>query len=145
MSNDSKIFLDTNILVYAILNDFDREKYEKVKSFLNDFNKEYQFCISSQILREFYAVVTNSKYLKNPLTPDVANEVITFFQDNLLIYIITNGVINQLKILCEKYNIFGQKVHDATIAATMIENNINKIYTFNHKDFSIFKEISIIS
>jgi len=85
MKIEFKIFLDTNILVYSTLHDFDKDKNESVLKRLSHFVKENnELFISTQILREFYAVVTNNKYLKNPLTHSQANKQIDFFIKSLV-------------------------------------------------------------
>ena len=43
----------------------------------------------------------------------------------------------------EKYQITGQKIHDTTIVATMIEYEIENILTYNVKDFNFFSNINV--
>ena len=77
----NKQFLDTNILVYSTLHDFDATKHQAATKLLNElYNSDNQLIISTQILREFYAVVTNNKYLENPLTPEQASSQIDYFK-----------------------------------------------------------------
>ena len=145
MNQEYKIFLDTNILVHASLEDYEKEKYKVCSEILkNLINSNSQIFISTQILREFFAVVTNKKYMKNPLSVIDANNQIRFFQSNLNVLSVTEDVINHLLKLTEKYNITGQKVHDTTITATMIEYSLTEILTYNKLDFDVFNEIKVI-
>jgi len=52
-----KVFFDTNVLVYA----FDRKQHEKskiAKRLIRDYGSAGNLVISTQVLQEFYAVVT---------------------------------------------------------------------------------------
>lgn len=53
----SKIFIDTNILVYAMDN-FDPAKQEKCRMLLKDTLNESQGVISTQVMQEFYVTAT---------------------------------------------------------------------------------------
>ncbi len=146
MEQDYKIqFLDTNILVYSTLNDFDATKHQIVTVLLDRlYSENTQLVISTQILREFYAVVTNNKYLENPLTPKQANRQIDYFKTVFGIYSIDLNVIKELQKIMIAYKVKGQNIHDATIAATMKANNIETIWTYNKKDFNKFEKINPI-
>lgn len=145
MDRDYKIFIDTNVLVYATLLDFDPVKNKAALNTLNRLRKQKsELFISTQILREFYAVVTNKKYLQNPLTPKQANEQINFFISTFNVLSVTENIFPFLAVISEKYNITGQQIHDMAIVATMLANDINTIYTFNIKDFKNSKEIKLL-
>jgi len=138
-------FLDTNILVYSTLRDFDEEKHRISTKLLTDlYSENKQLVISTQILREFYAVVTNTKYLENPLTPEQASSQIDYFKSVFGVHAIDMNVIKELQKIMIENQVKGQNIHDATIAATMKANNIETIWTFNKKDFSKFEGITAI-
>lgn len=146
MAQDYKIFIDTNVLVYASLIDFETAKNKEAINTLNRLRKEKsELYISTQILREFYAVVTNKKYLQNPLTPKQANEQIKFFISAFNMLSVSDTIFPFLALISEKYNIIGQQIHDAAIAATMLAHNIKTIFTFNIKDFKHIKEIKLLN
>lgn len=46
--------------------------------------------------------------------------------------------------ILKRYKISGQEIFDAQLAALMLSNGVSKIYTFNKKHFSIFKEIEVL-
>lgn len=124
-----KIFVDTNILVYAYDKDSGK-KYEKAKKIITDcFNKKIELYISNQILAEFVSVT--SKKIKNPLPEkeikEIINEINKFNGWKKINY--SNDTIQ--KIFDEK----GKNIWGRLIAATMKENFIFKIYTENTKDF----------
>ncbi|MCP4136080.1 MAG: type II toxin-antitoxin system VapC family toxin [bacterium] len=143
--NGDIYFIDTNILVYATLEDFDEKKHKLSKGALEKkYEQGAQYYISTQILRELYAIITNNKYLSNPLSPETAKDVISYYQSEFNLLLITKDVISRLLEIVSGKNIKGQKIHDATIAATMIEHDINNIITFNDKDFRKFTELNAI-
>lgn len=62
-----RIFLDTNILVYAF--DMDEvEKRKRVLSLLQNPKPDWRFVISTQVLQEFFAVVTRKFSPPMPVT-----------------------------------------------------------------------------
>ena len=139
------IFIDTNILVYISLSDFDSVKHLESLKILNDLNKdETGLYISTQVIREFYAVDTNQKYLMKPLSPKQANAQIDFLKKEFNVLVINEHVISILQSLLLKFNIKSQAVHDTTIVATMKNFGLSNLLTYNKKDFTKFKEINII-
>jgi predicted nucleic acid-binding protein len=146
MTPDYNVFIDTNILIYASLKDFEPEKHRQSQKALKEImRKTTSVFISSQIIREFFAVVTNPRYVKTPLSAKQANSQITFFQSIFTVLPVTETTAVLACDLAEKHNITGQKIHDTTIAATILESNISRLLTFNTKDFKIFEEITTIS
>jgi predicted nucleic acid-binding protein len=64
-----QVFLDTNALIYHTFENFDSEKHAQVKQAFSFFEKcGSELFISRQVLREFYAISTNSKFFDEPLT-----------------------------------------------------------------------------
>ena len=61
------VFLDTNILVYAVTSD-DREQTKRQRAL--EIIEAEDFAISAQVLQEFYVTVTRK--LAEPLTPEQA-------------------------------------------------------------------------
>lgn len=61
------VFLDTNILVYAVTSD-DREQTKRQR--VLEIIESEDFAISAQVLQEFYVTVTRK--LAEPLTPEQA-------------------------------------------------------------------------
>lgn len=138
----SKIFLDTNILIHHTFKKFDEDKHLATKRlFAYLVENSYQIFISSQIIREFYAISTNSKFFDKPLSVDEAILKINEFENSFVV--LEESYTEELKRLCKKYEIVKQKVHDTNIVATMIENRIELIATFNRKDFIGFNEIGL--
>jgi len=140
--NHSKMFIDTNILIYHTFKKFDEDKHQAVVMlFAYLVENSYQIFISSQILREFYAIATNAKFFDEPLSEDEVILKINEFENSFIV--LGDSSMQELKILCKKYKIVKQKIHDTNIVATMIDNDIKLLATFNKKDFNGFDEIEL--
>jgi len=82
--SDERIFLDTNIIVYAYDRDAGR-KHEIAKALLIDLWNAKGGVLSTQVLQEFYVTVT--KKIASPLPPESAREII---EDFLTWEVVTN-------------------------------------------------------
>ncbi len=77
MSAEGRVFVDTNILVYAY--DVDAaEKHTTAQDLLTRLWKSRQGVLSTQVLQEFYITVTRK--LSTPLDPATARRVIAPYQ-----------------------------------------------------------------
>jgi len=72
----SKIFLDTNILLYT-LDENDKDKQKNARKIVRNVTKHYTSVISTQILQEFY-VVSTSKLGVEPL---LAKSIVHSFEN----------------------------------------------------------------
>jgi predicted nucleic acid-binding protein len=72
----AKIFIDTNILVYAF-DSSEKEKQEIAQKLLNKEGSIGEITLSTQVLQEFFVIVTRK--LKEPLSIDDASKTIQFF------------------------------------------------------------------
>jgi predicted nucleic acid-binding protein len=146
MNRESKLFIDTNILVYASLEDFEPIKYTNSVEILRRLvENRHPVFISTQIIREFLSVSTNKKFLKSPLSIKDANRKVKELIENFEVLNIDIETIDRLMKIAEKHQISGKNIHDAAISAAMLENEIKHILTYNKKDFEIYKEITIHS
>lgn len=107
-------------------------------------NIDCSLFISSQILREFFAIATNAKIFQRPLNTQEAIIKLQEFQDNFIVVYDTESSLNVLKKLVAEYKVERQKIHDTNIVATVVANNLDGLFTFNTKDFQIFQEIKLL-
>ena len=68
-----RVFLDTNILVYAY-DQHDPRKQNKAQELLTDGIEQENLVLSVQVLGEFFSVITC--HIPQPVTPDEAREII---------------------------------------------------------------------
>ncbi len=45
----------------------------------------------------------------------------------------------------QKYTVVRQDIYDLYLVATMLSNNVTRIYTFNERDFSQYFEIEVLN
>jgi len=134
--------IDSNILVYAY--DYSDEiKNEKARKLLEEcWTGKTEFAICLQNLSEFYIVIT--KKVKNPLEKKEAKEIVEEFIEFKNWKKLTQKESTLIKAMeiADKYNV---GYYDALIAATMLENNLTRIYTEDVKDFNKIKELEVIN
>lgn len=133
----SKLLVDTNVLIYAR----DSSSIHH-KASVNFLDSENELFLTSKNLSEYYSVVTSSQ---NPLTkPSEAlqdlNELVSGFE---ILYPSENSRMKLFELI-SKLQPIGKKIHDFEIASIAIVNNIQRIATFNYKDFKAIEELEII-
>lgn len=140
-----KVCIDANVLIYATFPDFENDKYKKSVAMLDSLTTSGKtLYTTAQVLREFFAISTNSKIFKKPLTCMQASKKIKEFLDTFNLACESESAVNTLLKLLEKHPVLRQKIHDMNIVATMIDNNVSHLMTFNGSDFKNIKEISVI-
>ncbi len=141
-----KRYLDTNILVYSI--DLSKENVEKHRAALEILrpSRIEVICLSPQVIAEFYAVVTSSKSVANPLTTeDTIMRIERFLQmPNVELLNLSNHIFEQWFELLKMNPVKGARVFDLMHIAIMKCHNVRTIYTFNEDDFNWQTEIEVI-
>ena len=124
-----KIFIDTNILVYAYDKDSGKKHAKAKEIILKCLNGEINLYVSNQVLCEFVNVAFNK--LSTSLPENELKEIIFEINkvDNWKKINYSNKTLES--VFSEK----GSHFWDKLIAATMKENNVFTIYTENTKDF----------
>ncbi len=143
---DNKIMIDTNILVYA--NMFNSPLHNKSRIQLQEQNNKFdQLCISVQIVREYIAVKSKITFLDGCYNACEIVLDIKEFEQNYFISINNLAFQKEFLRLLYKYEVKGKQVHDCNIAATMLVNNINNVFTNNIGDFKRYEPegIKVIS
>jgi predicted nucleic acid-binding protein len=137
--------LDSNILIYAHQS---LSKFHQPSKSLRDraMAGEIQICICPQVLMEFYAVITNSKRVTNPILPeDAMNEVVKYFQSKQILKIYSReDLLLKIIDLARKYKVEKHEIFDLQIVATMLSNGISKLYTYNYDHFARFTELEVL-
>ena len=100
--------------------------------------------ISSQILREFLAVVTRPQTgtQATPIAEALAQA--RFFSQRFWIAEDGPNVRARLLTVLTAYPTAGRQIHDANIVATMLANGIKRLLTFNVADFRRFRDLITI-
>ena len=137
--DDSALFVDTNVLVYA--NVTESPLHEQALGAIQAARKVGQtLWISRQVLREYLVTLTRPQAfaaLPRKIVLDQVEQFIKQFD----IAEDTAAVTEHLIELLADYKLGGKQVHDANIVATMKAYGITTLLTHNVKDFERFGEI----
>ena len=117
---DFKNFIDTNILVYAHLNN-EPEKYNKAKFLFEKTLKDKKVVISTQIVNEFYAVMSKYKYSHNDIV-----QYITEFSLKANIISISFDTSKKAFYIKEKYK---YSWWDSLVLASALESDCKIVYS----------------
>ncbi|MDT9177707.1 MAG: PIN domain-containing protein [Limnospira sp. PMC 1291.21] len=145
-TEQTKRYLDTNILVYSIdLSRENRPKHRAALEILRPGRLEI-LCLSSQVVAEFYSVVTGSKSVAHPLTPqETISRIERFMQmPNIEFLSMSDEVFQQWLELLKIHPVSGARVFDLMHLAIMQCHQVESIYTFNADDFNWQTEIKVI-
>ena len=133
----SKLLVDTNLLVYTI--DEDSIYFKEAQKILLDRSNDLY--TTSKNLTEFLVVVT--KIPQKSLSIREALDLVRDFTNFITILYPTPSSNVLFQEMIEKYNPTGLKIHDYEIASIALNHQINRIATFNKKDFLKIKEIEL--
>ena len=141
MSDGGRVFVDTNVLIYASRST--ALAYKQASAALLRLEVEgAELCISRQVLREYLVTVTRPP---TDATPPLTLEVAVADVRRLLdIYTVLEGgpaVTEHLLRLVVDHPTRGKQIHDANLVATMLECGITRLLTFNEADFRRFRPL----
>jgi predicted nucleic acid-binding protein len=134
--------VDANILVYAF--DADASQHLDSRSLLDAGRTgATTLYVTSQILCEFYSIVTNSRRVAKPRSAVDAITAISGLLSFLHVLPIPARAVEGWLDLLRRRPVTGGAVFDLQLAATMLANGVNRIYTYNTGDFDVFKELAV--
>jgi uncharacterized protein len=137
-------FLDTNVLVYAVNTDAVQHPASRA---LLEAARDPATClyVTSQILCEYFAVVTNPRRVSAPVSAsDAIASIATMLRlPGLRVLPIPPDAVAGWMTLALSHSISGGDIFDLQIAATMQANGIQRIYTFNVGDFKKFSGVVV--
>ncbi len=140
---EERVLIDTNILIYATLeNDV---RFARCRELLLAPSTHERF-ISVQNLAEMYPNLTGPK-MEYPDDPAIARAKIQSISSLPSIHVLPlTGDVQQVALeLCEKYSITRQRYYDMQLAATMVVHGIGTIFTENESDFQGITEIQAVN
>ena len=137
--------VDTNVLVYAL--DADAPQHATARALLEAARDDTSttLFVTSQILCEFYSIVTNPRRVPKPRAAAEAIAAVSSLLAFLHVLPVPAHVVDGLLDLLRRHPVTGGDVFDLHIVATMQANGVGRIYTFNAADFTVFPELSIVT
>jgi toxin-antitoxin system PIN domain toxin len=134
--------IDANVLVYAM--DGDSPHHVASRGLLDAaIEQSVRLCVTSQVLCEFYSIVTNGRRVTKPRSPADAIGAITEMLAFLEVLPVPVRAVQVWLDLLRRRRVTGGDVFDLQLAATMLANDVARIYTFNGKDFEMFAELTV--
>jgi predicted nucleic acid-binding protein len=136
--------VDTNVLVYAL--DADAPQHAAARALLEAARDAgATLFVTSQILCEFYSIVTNPRRVPKPRSAAEAVAALAGLLAFLQVLPVPAHAADGLLDLLRRQPVTGGDVFDLQIVATMQANGVQRIYTFNNADFESFSELSIVT
>jgi toxin-antitoxin system PIN domain toxin len=144
--SDDLALVDSNILVYALFRQC--EHHERCRALLDQSQAGHiGLCVASQNLAEFYAIVTDPRRVAVSREPAEALDAIErmLAMPGMTLLPTPTDVVYRWIALARRHPATRGGVFDLQLVATMLGNDIHKIYTFNRADFEPFDEIEILA
>jgi len=136
--------VDSNVLVYAL--DADAPQHAASRALLEAARDAVAtLYVTSQIICEFYSIVTNARRVAKPRSSADAMSAVTSLLAFLVVLPVPAAAVDGLLSLLHRHPVMGGDVFDLQIVATMKANSIDRIYTFNTEDFVAFSELSVLT
>lgn len=136
--------VDANVLVYAM--DADALQHMPSRNLLEAARvSSTTLYVTSQILCEFYSIVTNGRRVRKPRTAEEALNAIAGLLAFLHVLPIPARAVEGWLDLLRRHPVTGGEVFDLQIIAAMQANGIHRIYTFNSDDFKVFPELAVLT
>ncbi len=138
--------LDANVLTYAV--DADAPQHTASRTLLDAASDpSVTLYVTSQILCEFYSIVTNPRRVRVVSSSAQALSIISAMLALPGLYVLptpARAVAGWMQLL-QRHPVTGGDVFDLQIVATMQANGIQRIYTFNADDFNVFPELAVVT
>ena len=136
--------VDANVLVYAL--HADAPQHAASRALLDAARTSATtLYVTSQILCEFYSIVTNARRVSKPRSPEDAVRAISTLLTFLHVLPVPARTVDAWLELLRRDPVTGGDVFDLQIVATMQANGIQRIYTFNADDFAVFPELAVLT
>jgi predicted nucleic acid-binding protein len=134
------VFVDTNALVYVSRPT--APAHAVARAALARLEAEGgPLWISTQVIREYLAVVTRPQATSPPLSMTAAIADIRRFRASFEVAEDTPATLDRLLELLAEHPGGGKQVHDANIVATMHVHGVHRLLSFNTSDFRRFTGI----
>ncbi len=141
-SNDAAV-IDANVLVYAFWSDAEHHGPSR-RLLESSHDPAATLCVTSQVLAEFFSVVTNGKRVAIPRTPGEAIDAILALPGVVVLPVPPSAVFHWLELL-RRRPVTGAMIFDIQLAATMPANDALRIYGYNRRDFERFAELAVVT
>lgn len=135
--------VDANVLVYAF--DTDAPQHLPSRALVDAARTgSTTLYVTSQVLCEFYSIVTNPRRVSKPRCASDAIAAIAGLLSFLHVLPIPARAVEGWLDLLRRRPVTGGEVFDLQLAAAMLANGVERIYTYNTGDFASFEELTVV-
>lgn len=145
MSTD-RVAVDANVLVYALYRD--TAQHAASRALLERGQRgELRLCLTSQVLAEFFSIVTNAKRASDPRASEEAVAAIEAMLaiPGVTILPVPSEVTSHWLEMLSRHPVRGGAVFDLQLIATLAVNGVERICTYNREDFEGFPGLEILT
>jgi len=136
--------IDANVLVHAL--DADAPQHAASRALLEAArDPPTTLYVSSQILCEFYSIVTNARRIPKPRSPADALSAISGLLVFLHVLPVPLHTVERWLGLLRRHPVTGGDVFDLQLVATMQASGLQRINAFNTDDFVVFSKLSVVT
>jgi len=134
------------VLVYALYRD--TPQHVASRAFLERAQRgELILCLTSQVLAEFFSIVTSTRRVSNPRTPEEAVVAIEAMLaiPGVTILPVPSDVPSRWLEMLSRHPVRGGAIFDLQLIAALAANGVERICTFNRQDFEGFPGLQILT
>lgn len=138
--------VDANVLAYAL--NADAPQHAASRALIDAArDPSVMIYVTSQVLCEFYSIITNRRRVSSPLSAAEAVGVISALLalPGIHVLAVPARAIEGWLALLQRRPVTGGEVFDLQLAATMLANRVFRIYTYNTVDFEVFAELAVVT
>jgi predicted nucleic acid-binding protein len=132
------VLVDSNVIVYAI--NISSPKHKKAQRFLQ--REKERLSVSHQNVFESLRVLTHPKF-PSPMPMDQALDAVERIVRVLDLISPSPRTYYLTQELIMKYRVSSDRIFDAYLTATALDNDVLEIATDNEKDFLVFQEVRV--
>jgi predicted nucleic acid-binding protein len=132
--DDSAVFVDANVLIYADL--VSSPFHVLARKRLSDLHAAgAALWISGQIIREYLVALTRGQSFSKPVQSAEAARSARMIIAQMTLAPESTAVAEHLLDLVARFDVRGKQTHDANVVATMLCHGVKKPLTHNVADF----------
>lgn len=135
--------LDANVLIYAMASEAPQHTASRALVDAVRDDPGVPFYVTSQVLCEFYSVVTNPRRMTVARSGAEAVAALRVFLAFLKVLPVPAHAVAGWMDLLRRRPVTGANIFDLQLVAVMLANDVKRIYTFNVADFEPFPELSV--
>jgi|RhiMethySRZTD1v2_1073278.scaffolds.fasta_scaffold1805230_1 predicted nucleic acid-binding protein len=137
--------VDTNVFVSALYSE--EVQHPAAYRFVTQAESpDANFCITPQIVTEFYSTITNPRRVTSAFSVEEALQEVEkiLAYPGITLLPVPIETVRRWIGLARQYQVSRGDIFDTQLVATMLEHQVRRLYTFNVDDFLIYPDIEVL-